>query len=692
MAEFSRVLQEYGESFLQIHPSLMPEVLCVFIGGSHLYNQEHPESSQNPRQGNYDGIVVVKSKHQIYSLVAESRQRQRLLNMMGVERQEEVDFPIPSPSSPLYPEFDAIQISGYDGANVKRSVTLLSSDYFSQNKTSLNVLSSKDRRVFDSNVSSVKLLQQATTLGASVILHDQWVYSSDDEKAIGAFGAIADLIVSGACIYGQEPYGQDIKNLLANRYASVTGYSPTVSSFAKWRRFSPSYAEWLSRELATLHPTSSVTTPRPSPKGIENVFLYGSTVQTGGNFNLESSTRPRKLPKEVVGQFDEGLVTRQGGHDPKFSNNSSTYIVKTQHPLNGVDVFVKESSHAQEELQAAKEASRYFPRIVIPRMAKSGELLYPFFAGITQSDIMLSYIQGGRQDTSMMESILYLELVKAGDTLRNYRSSLSLQSIAPAPRQNIQRFFHDRLLNDRRMHEYYGQGVTLGGETVSLERLFSLRWIINGKPYPSLREAFDEARVAMAPSSALMLSCPIAFGLGDAHGGNVMLKQGNENGVTNDVLFIDYEVAGLHPVMVDLTKPLYGDGFFETLYQRLMPGKVDLGLKYRLRSDTNTILIDISPQLDSLTQAIMDIKLRYLVKPLCDEVRSLGGDLEDHVPLLGTALFLCATVARDFSNSDQEFLSNFATGLILREARNWGEFTSRLEELGFRSQNGLGRT
>ncbi|TGJ85761.1 hypothetical protein E0Z10_g3008 [Xylaria hypoxylon] len=653
MAEFSTVLQEYKESFLQIDPSCIPEIACVFIGGSRLYNQEHPGSSQNSGQSNYDGIIVAKSKNNICHLIAERRQRQRILDLIGVEHQEHIHLKIPSPFSPLCPEFDGIQISGSDGANVKRSVTLLSLEYFSRNRTSLNVLSIQDRRVFDGNMPSVKLLHQVTTLGASVILHDQWLYTSDDDKTISAFGAIVDLIVSGACIYGQQSYGQDIKRILTNHYSSVTGSFPTVSSFAKWSRFSPLYVEWLSRELAELHPTSSNATINTSSQGIENVFL--------------------KLPDEPVRQFDEGLVSRQEGHKPQFSNNSSSYIVTTQHPLNSINIFVKVSEYAQDEFQGAKTASRYFPRISVPRMAKSGELLYPFFAGVTESDARLSYIRNGRQDMSMMESLLYVELVKAEDTLQ------------------YSEVFHDRLLDDRRMKEYYGEGITLGGETVSLDRLLSLRWLINDKSYPSLREAFDESLTVIAPNSAHMLSCPIAFGLGDAHGGNVMLNQTNAKGGTNDVLFIDYEVAGFHPIMLDLAKPLYSDGFYETLYQRLMPGKVDLRFKYRVSSDTDTIVIDFAPQLDSLAQAIMDIKLRYLVKPLCDEVRPLGVNLEDHVPLLSTALFLCATLARNFANSEQTFLSNFATGFILREARSWPQFASGLEGLGFKPRNELMR-
>ncbi len=690
MPEPPRALLGYKESFLQIHPSFIPAVVCVFIGGSRLYSQEQPESPQNPRQSDYDGIVVLKSKHEMCSLIADKRERQRLLNMIGVEREEQANLSIPPSSSPLYHEFDAIRISGYDGANIKRAVKLLSLEYFSQGKTSLNILSSKDRRVFiDDNGPSVTL-RQATTLDESVVIsHDQWVYTSN-EKPRSAFGVITDLLLSGACVYGEEPYGQEIKGMLAEHYASVAGYFPSVRSFAKSPKFSSNYAEWLRRELAELHLTSSNTKSSPGPEGVENVFLFGATVQTRVNVGLCSSTYiTRKLPAEAVEQFDKGEVSIQEGHKPQFSNNSSSYIARTNPPGKPFDIFVKQSAYAQDELQGAKIASQYFPRVSIPRMASSGELLYQFFQGSTESDVRLSYIRGGRVDTSLFERLLYVELVKAEDTLRAYRSTLSCESNRPAHRHNIQRFFHDRLLNDGRMQEHYGQGMTFGSQTVSLDKLLSLRWQINGKLYPSLREAFTEARGMISPQSALMRSCPTVFGLGDAHGGNLMVSQSTAKGGTSDVLFIDLEVAGFHPVTLDLAKPLYSDLFYETLYQRLFPDKVNLGLRYRVSVETNMIILDFKPRIDSLTQAILDIKLRYLVKPLREELQALGVDLEDHVPLLSTALFLCATVARNFANNEQAFLSNFATGLILQGARSWREFASGLEELGFNPRTGL---
>ncbi|KAI1190323.1 hypothetical protein F5B17DRAFT_387613 [Nemania serpens] len=709
MDDFAKALKEYETSFLQGTPAFLPGIACVYIGGSRLYNRNHPASPHNNQQSQYDGIIILKTKHDVYSLIADRRKRQGLLSSIGLEFEDQVKLDIPPPSSPLYPEFDAIRISGYDEDYIKRSVTILSLEYFSQRKTSLNILSYRDRRVYESvcvgDTPSMAKLVQITSLDTLMILHDQRVYSSrmDDGIIVAGFGVVTDLLLSGACVYGQEPHGRDIKRSLIEHYTSVAGCPPGQRSFVGYLEFSTPYRDWLGQELAEMSPTDCGDPFDPGSKWAEHrIFLFGDTAQARENIILckpSHSTKllntavsqfydpDRKLPEEVVCLFDDGRVTRQDSHKPQFSRNSVSYKVTTTPPENVVDIFVKVSPYAQDEFQAAKMVSRYLPRVLKPRMALSGELLYPYFPGRTESDAWLSYIQSRRQDTSLAESILYVELVRAEDTLRAYRSSLSLQMDAPVPRQNIQRLFHDRLVGDRRLNEFYGQGMALAGEKFSLEELLSLRWLINGQSYPPLREAFDEARKIVAPDSVQMLSCPTVFGLGDSHGDNVMFRPLNENGGTSKVIFVDYEVAGFHPVMLDLAKPLYYDVFYETLYRKLTPENARRALKYRACKATSTIVLDLPPMADSLSQAILDIKLRYLVKPLCDEIQKKGGNLEDHLPVLCNALFLCATVGgTKFTDCEEGFLSNFATALVFRQAKSWLEYTCRLEELGFKAR------
>ncbi|KAK5631039.1 hypothetical protein RRF57_006754 [Xylaria bambusicola] len=673
MAEFTNAVRKYKNSFLRIHASFIPAIACVFIGGSRLYAQAQLKSD-------YDGIVVLNSKHEIYNLVDDRRKRQCLWNLIGVETEDKIDLCIPSPSSPLYNEFDAIRVSGYDETNTKRAVTLLSLEYFAHRKTSLNILSSEDRRVY-SHVSGSAQLYQATTLHNATILHDQWLYTSE---TVVRFGITTDLLLSAACVYGERPYGLNIKRILTKHYNAVAEASPSAEVFAKSSFFVSSYTKWLNRELDGLLSTNFSPSFNNIEAGSDRALLFGDTAQIRANVGLCDSTRVAQLSLEAVELFNKGEFSRREGHQPQFSQNSSSYIAIAKSADTTFNIFVKQTPFAQDELRGAVIGSEYFLRMSIPCITSSGELLYQFFPGRTASDVRLSYIRGGRRDSFLLEKLLYTELVKTGDTLRAYRSSLSFERNSGVHRYNIQRFFHDRLLNNRRIQAHYGQGITLGGEIISLDRLLSLRWLVNGKPYPSLRQAFREASDITSPTSAQILSCPTVFGLGDAHGGNVMINESSAaKGGTSDILFIDYEVAGFHPVMLDLAKPFYNDLFYEMLYRRLTPNCISLGLKYILDVETNTIILDLKPQIDTLTQALFDIKLRYLVKPLCDEFRSLGANLEDHVPLLSTSLFLCATLGISLASNEEAFLASFASGLIIKGAQTWRELASRLEELGF---------
>ncbi|KAI1153501.1 hypothetical protein F4825DRAFT_474195 [Nemania diffusa] len=684
MSEFSQVLLDYKTSFLQGNPSSLPEVVCVFIGGSRLYKPQKPGSPQNDQPSDYDGIVVVKKKCDMYSLTSDRLHRQCLLNLIGIERENEVDLHVPSPNSALFSECDCVRVSGYDKDNVKRSVSVLSLEYFSSGRTSLNRLSHKDRRVYTihplGNGPSITTLDQATTLDTGVILHTQWVYTArtEDRKVLGVFGAFSDLLITGASVYG-EYHGLEIKRLLLDHYASKTGYYPRISTFAKHPAFSTVFTEWFSKELAELCPKSSDVDFVPSLKGQAHIFMFGDTTKTQVDVSINKPSYVRKISEEAVTQFNEGRVIRQG-FKPQFSRNSEAYIVTTTPPGDTHEMFVKKSPHTQDELEGSKMAARYFHRVLEPRMAHSGELLFPLFRGKVESEARLAHILGGRQDIALAESILYVELVRAEYTLRVHRSSLCLKPSVPAPRQNIQRFFHDRLVDDRRMREFYGRGVELAGERYSLDKLLSFRWVINGRHYAPLRQAFDEAKGMLAPNSVQMLSCPTVFGGGDSHGGNVMLCPSGAKGGTSEVLFIDNETAGVHPIMLDLAKPLFVDVFFESLYYHRLPENIDGALKCHVDQDTNTVVVDFKPKRDPLSQAILDIKLQYLIKPLSDQVE----DLEQHVPLLTAALFACCTVAANCSENEQAFLRIFSTGLVLREAKNWVELVLQLEVLGFK--------
>lgn len=174
------------------------------------------------------------------------------------------------------------------------------------------------------------------------------------------------------------------------------------------------------------------------------------------------------------------------------------------------------------------------------------------------------------------------------------------------------------------------------------------------------------------------MSCPVIFGLGDAHGANVMVSNDVLSNNSRDILYVDYEVAGFHPIMLDIANALYTDVFFDTLYMDILPEVPET--KYEMAG--NLISVDFTPKIDDITQAIFDVKRRYLLQPLFNLASTLGMDLEKDIPLLSNALLLCATLTRNYSERPDAFIRNTATGIVLAQALDLEKFYLGLKLLG----------
>ncbi|CAF9905169.1 MAG: hypothetical protein ALECFALPRED_000168 [Alectoria fallacina] len=147
---------------------------------------------------------------------------------------------------------------------------------------------------------------------------------------------------------------------------------------------------------------------------------------------------------------------------------------------------------------------------------------------------------------------------------------------------------------------------------------------MNEMTYPSFGQISRNATGILHPTATS--SCPNVFGLGDAHGANIMIsdKEGPDN--RRELLYIDYEVAGYHSVMLDLAKPFYLDVFFEMLYADNV--KESSGIEYAL--EDGVIKITLSVCTDRLGQEIMNIKRQLLIDPLFQYSRGMGFSLVEH--------------------------------------------------------------
>jgi len=152
---------------------------------------------------------------------------------------------------------------------------------------------------------------------------------------------------------------------------------------------------------------------------------------------------------------------------------------------------------------------------------------------------------------------------------------------------------------------------------------------------------------------------------------------------SREILYIDYEVAGFHSLMLDLAKPLYNDVYFNILYADVL----QIPLKIEVSFDENAgIIINFDLQLDSLSTAILEIKRRYLIVPLCEFAERHNLELFDvnDIRQLGFAMFACAILSRDFNGKWDVFFANLAVGTILSQLETIWE----LENIGKVRQKG----
>lgn len=204
---------------------------------------------------------------------------------------------------------------------------------------------------------------------------------------------------------------------------------------------------------------------------------------------------------------------------------------------------------------------------------------------------------------------------------------------------------------------------------MSLNAFSHLPMIINGQRYQTLWHHLERALRILDPHKVGELNLlPTAFGLGDGHGGNIMVST---KSIVPSILYVDYEVAGSHAPFLDLAKPIYQDGFFDVAHEDFLHDDLThtvngSGIAIGWRVDEGTIYIEYDLTMETLSKGLAVFKLEYLLRPMLealDEVAYYLRDLAEETPACG--LFACALLSRDFSKRPDVFFLNLAVGFRL---------------------------
>lgn len=161
---------------------------------------------------------------------------------------------------------------------------------------------------------------------------------------------------------------------------------------------------------------------------------------------------------------------------------------------------------------------------------------------------------------------------------------------------------------------------------------------------------------------------PTAFGLGDGHGGNVMVST---KSTVPSILYVDYEIAGTHTPFLDLAKPIYQDEFFDVAYADFLHDDLTHtvdgdGTAIGWTVEEEIIRIDYDLDMETLSKGQAVITLEYLLRPMLETLDQAANGLRDLAEeTLAYGLFACALLTRDYSKRPDVFFLNLAVGVRL---------------------------
>lgn len=416
-------------------------------------------------------------------------------------------------------------------------------------------------------------------------------------------------------------------------------------------------------------------------QGPYNRFLFEApptSIQSNDNTPLiPVVTNPPDLGS---GEFEFSSDKKEEPICIPFSSNSQSYFahIRTKGSTEWTNAFVKVSSAAS--IKWERKMLPVLSTCISPDMLQNflvynadlNSLVMTRLPGKTLNDFRLEYAMTRNCEDFSFKSprdaigwFVDIEIRRVYECGLLYSVGKDLADAPEGLDSPIHKFYYDRLHNDVKFTKHYYPTTPgfSGDNAVQFDDFMALPWKIDGVEYPPLQESFRKAERILDPHGQILPKLWACLGLGDSHGGNVMISPKKQDPA---IYFIDYEAAGYHSPFLDLAKPLYIDGFFSVMYHDIASDPTFERVPVSWRIDDGKVCIDLDEPLSDLDKVICFMKLEYTLKPLLEYTAwNLEEQMESAGDVLSAALLCCALLTRDFSRHPDSFFLNCAVGILL---------------------------
>ena len=259
-------------------------------------------------------------------------------------------------------------------------------------------------------------------------------------------------------------------------------------------------------------------------------------------------------------------------------------------------------------------------------------------------------IETGHAPEALFEELREAQLNEDALLFERYKATLSVLSAESAAKAPIHQLFYHRIMGGR-MTRFYGllnnkanvQSVNLVGSEYRWDALQYLTWTINGQEYDeTLADIIGRAARLLLPEQ----SGPSVVGHGDAHNGNVFLRQAEENAL----LYFDPAFAGRHHPLLDLVKPVFHNVFAMWMY---FPHEKAQQTAVSGKQQGDRFVVEHDYDLHPVRQMFLESKMQNTLLPLLKLLR--GQDLlqDSWRAYFKAALFCCPFLTMNLSDADK---------------------------------------